>query len=349
MKNKLIHYLFALLPFSVMAQATPPDTVEIELGGTSKVIFITQDKNDLEHLKHYDFQALFEDIIDKLDTGSVKSYSKTDDIPASQDPTDEGVRSNRQTYSDDDFDDDEYDDDDYDDDDYDDDDFYDDDDDDRDRSYPTSRQFFNMDFGINNYLETGEFTDPNQSAYYAVHPWGSWNIALNAVNRVRFSDKFSLEAGLGVSWYNFKFDQDNSLITKTIDGVTFGPDPRDLDFTKSKLTVSYLNLSAIPVFNTGKVSYHHHWHSWKHSEFRVGLGPYIGYRLGSHSKLQNKEDGDKDNEKEHDNFYLQNLRYGLRLQIGVHGLDLFINYDLNELFIENKGPDLNAYSFGISF
>ena len=337
MKNIFIHTWFTLLPVAVIAQATPPDTVEVELGGTSKVIFITQDKNDLDHLKQYDFQALFDDIILKLDSGSAADHVDSD-VPASSPSTDDHESSSHTLYSD-------YDDDDYNDDD---DDF--DDDDDRHRSYPSSRQFFNMDFGINNYVETGGITDPNQAAYYTVHPWGSWNVSMNAVNRVRFSDKFSLEAGLGISWYNFKFDEDNSLITKTIDEVTFGPDPRDhLNFTKSKLTVSYLNVSVIPVFNTGKEHYRHYWHSWNQSEFRIGLGPYVGYRLGSHSKLVNKDDGDKDKEKEHDNFYLQNLRYGLRLQIGVHGLDLFINYDLNELFIENKGPDLNAYSFGITF
>ena len=59
--------------------------------------------------------------------------------------------------------------------------------------------------------------------------------------------------------------------------------------------------------------------------------------------------GDKEKEKDHDNFYLNNLRYGIRFQIGVRSTDLFVNYDMNELFATDRGPKLNAISFGIIF
>ena len=60
------------------------------------------------------------------------------------------------------------------------------------------------------------------------------------------------------------------------------------------------------------------------------------------------EGSDKVKTHTHDNFYLNNLRYGLRLQLGLRGTDIFFNYDMNDLFIENKGPKLNAFSFGIT-
>ena len=41
---------------------------------------------------------------------------------------------------------------------------------------------------------------------------------------------------------------------------------------------------------------------------------------------------------DHDNYYLNNIRYGLRAQIGFRGTDLFFNYDLNDLF--NSDPYL---------
>jgi hypothetical protein len=43
------------------------------------------------------------------------------------------------------------------------------------------------------------------------------------------------------------------------------------------------------------------------------------------------------------------MRYGLRGQIGFNDIDLFVNYDMNDLFTEGKGPQLNAFSFGITF
>lgn len=87
-----------------------------------------------------------------------------------------------------------------------------------------------------------------------------------------------------------------------------------------------------------------------HSEsFRIGLGPYAGYRIDSYTKLQYKEEGEKRRERNHDPFYLNNIRYGLRFQIGFRDTDLFFNYDMNELFASGKGPKLNAFSFGITF
>ena len=83
--------------------------------------------------------------------------------------------------------------------------------------------------------------------------------------------------------------------------------------------------------------------------FRLGIGPYMGYRIASKSKLVYESGDDREKEKDRDSFYLNNLRYGFRLQLGVRSTDLFINYDLNDLFADEKGPRLNAISFGLIF
>jgi hypothetical protein len=332
------------MPMILLAQVNRPDTVVVELARTSKLVFTMQDSNDLFQLKHYDFQALFEDILDKLENENQDTSSA---IPAeekwskdTEDEEDDEEVTERPSYKD--YEDEDDDDEDENNDGMDNDDFW-------TPHYPSSRQFFNMDFGINNYAEDPNSPDIGQP-YYTVHPWGSWTIALNAVNRTRFSDKFSLESSLGVSWYNFKFEADNTHIEQTPTGVAFIPDPRPLYFKKSKLTASYINVSLIPVFNTGREDNDwRHWRHWNQSAFRIGLGPYVGYRLGSHSKQTYEIDGDKQVQKDHDDFYLENLRYGLRLQIGVHGADFFISYDLNSLFHEGDGPELHPFSFGFTF
>jgi hypothetical protein len=332
MKTKLIPGLLILLPFVMMSQTVTPDTVEVELAGSSKVIFITHDSNDLQQLKQYDFQALFDDILvqlEKKDTTQLPETAK----PAPPSSIDHDV-----TVIHDDEDDWDHD--------WDDEDDY--EGDHTHNRFPHSRQIFNMDFGMNNYFENGNFQSTG-NAQYTVHPWGSWYVGFNGVHRTHFSEHFSLEASLGVSWYNFKFEEENTLITETEDGVSFQPDPRELDFTKSKLTVSYLNVAIIPMFNTNDS---HHYGDWWHSrdgEFRIGVGPYAGYRLDSYTKQQYEIDGDKHRDKDHNNFYIPDIRYGLRLQVGVHALDLFFNYDLSTLFTGGDSPELNAYSFGITF
>ncbi|MGB3079690.1 MAG: hypothetical protein WBB31_11475, partial [Saprospiraceae bacterium] len=207
---------------------------------------------------------------------------------------------------------------------------------------------FNFDFGINNFLEDGRFPD-DHDAQYAVHPWGSWSVGANTILHTDIGRHVFFEFGLGVSWYNFKFQDDNTLITKGENGVEFSKDPRTLDFNVSKLTAMYLNASFIPMYATGRHHHHSRWNYSDHDSFRIGIGPYAGYRLESYSKQGYTVDGDKKADKERDNFYLNNLRYGVRLQMGLESVDFFAAYDLNSFFVEGKGPKLNAFTIGVVF
>ncbi|HEY4655144.1 MAG TPA: hypothetical protein VIH22_11560 [Cyclobacteriaceae bacterium] len=123
---------------------------------------------------------------------------------------------------------------------------------------------------------------------------------------------------------------------------------READFKKSKLTVCYINASLIPLLDFSNSSKHSRFWDGSHS-FRIGLGPYVGYRIGSYTKLKYKENGETEKDKNHDSFYLENIRYGMRLQMGYRSTELFFNYDMNELFTTGKGPSLNAFSFGVVF
>ncbi len=324
------------------------DTVIVELAKTSKVIFTIKDRNDLETLKHYNFQELFQDIIRKLETNDTSALPGRDSTVAIAEATPDKEEEKSEDWnisarkSDDDDDDD-------------DDDYYDRDDDHYNWSvrpaggnrWGRTWQSFNFDLGTNNYLNDGKFPDGNNELY-SVRPWGSWYVGLASIQRTRLGKKFFLEWGVGVNWYNFKFQQDNILIQKDDNGVFFVEDTRDVNFRKSKLTASYVTASLIPVIDFGDNSRKARiWEGYGNS-FRIGVGPYVGYRIASHSKLVYKDNG-KEKEKDHDSFYLNNFRYGMRLQLGYRSTDLFFNYDLNELFAEGKGPKLNAFSFGVIF
>jgi len=207
----------------------------------------------------------------------------------------------------------------------------------------------NFDFGTNNYLAAGKFPE-EFNAPYTVRPFGSWYVAMNNIYRTRIARKLFLEWGVGVSAYNFKFQNDSLQVLRNATGVQFLSDNRELDYRKSKLTASYVQASFVPVIDFGG---NHHkpglFDGVGSESFRIGAGPYVGYRIMSYSKQYFKEDGEKQRVRDHDHFYLNNLRYGLRFQIGYRETDLFFCYDLNELFATGKGPGLNAFSFGISF
>jgi len=326
---------FPVLFASVSLQAQPADTLVVRVGKESTVTFAIKDKQDLETLKHYNFQALMDDMLKKLETRDTTGLRKTpteylkDSTSTNLEPTDSWVRDRDEDEEDDRSD--------------------------RRKRKTTRRTYhsFNIDLGMNNYLENGKFPD-NDNQLYTVKPWGSWYVGLSSVLRTRVSGKFFIEWGAGVTWYNFKFNNRAAVISKDNNGVIFTQDPRPLPFSKSKLTAAYVNLSIVPmidfggssrkpmVFNGDRLNFD------KRGSFRVGFGPYVGYRLDSYAKMVWEENGDTKKSHIHDNFYLNNLRYGLRAQIGYRDMDLFFNYDLNDLFIEGKGPRLHAFSFGIT-
>jgi hypothetical protein len=214
---------------------------------------------------------------------------------------------------------------------------------------------FEIDLGINNWLEDDKFPNDNNSLY-AVRPWGSWYVALNAINDTHVAGPLHLEWGVGVSWYNFKFENEAVRVSEGANQVIFTEAASDIESKKSKLTASYVNVSFVPVIKFGNQDnnndkHRSHRHKWDWDNFgedeggfRLGVGGYAGYKLASYTKTVVD---DRNRDKDHDGFYLNNLRYGVRVQMGFRGVDLFANYDLNEMFVKNKGPQLNAFSFGV--
>jgi hypothetical protein len=336
---KKIYLAVAFILLATAATAQKQDTVVVNLGKTSKIVFTMDDPEDLEILKHYNFNELFEDVFKKLEEKDKKEIVGTDSLSDSTTVvTDTAWTKEESAQGDvDENDDGTYDDDSDDDDDW---------NNDNHHNNIGSWQTFNFDLGTNNYLGDGKF--PDDSNPYAVRPWGSWYVSLASVQRARLAKKFFLEWGIGVNWYNFKFEQDNVKMTKDEGGVIFTPQTDGLDYTKSKLTASYVMTTLIPVLDFNDSHRKTRFWDGQKDSFRVGLGPYAAYRIGSHSKLVH-EDDDKVKDKDYDSFYLNNFRYGLRFQAGYRSTDIFFNYDLNELFVSGKGPKLNAISFGVIF
>jgi hypothetical protein len=208
---------------------------------------------------------------------------------------------------------------------------------------------FNLELGFNNYLQNGRFPE----AYgedYALNPLGSRYVALSSIFETHTSGPLSFQWGGSLSWYNFRFD-DPRIRAFNEDGITFfEPVVTANNGRRSKLTAVYLNASLVPMLYLGKGASERTCNKkYRHSGFRVGLGGYAGYRIDSYSKFVYIDNGDRRKDRDKGNFALNNFRYGARFQAGYKGVDIFVNYDLNNLFIANRGPELNAFSFGLIF
>lgn len=350
------------------------DTVIIELSNKSKIVIVTENKEDLASLQNYDINQMIKDLNDQL-SDSVeymqindgKAYVNNDgevemkDWEINEDKVRVKLGGLEVDVDPDDVED-------WDEDDW---------EDRRKVTYEAERvdrttHHFNIDLGINNWLDDGQFPD-NDNAPYSVKPFGSWYVALNSVNKTWVGGPIFLEWGLGVSWYNWKLQDPDFRFEEGINPITDEPQivmtnaslNPDVNGIKSKLTATFLNVHAVPMFDFSRgrkkvTSYESSGvrvKRYSRKGFRFGLGAYAGYRLGAHTKFRFKEDGNNDRDKEKDNFFLENFRYGLRGQIGWKGMELFAMYDLNEVFAPGRGPvnpvtgqaaKLNAITFGVT-
>lgn len=366
---KYLLYIICLIPASALAVSNPADTVVIELDNNTRIIILVKDAEGLKNLENYDLNAMLRDLNMSIDSsGADTRHLVIEDESGEKYVADTTIvleDSGGISYHEDqeefklnlwnyritakvkDWD--EYEEE------------FEDWNDGPDfrkstriEEGPQSFSKGAIEIGMNNYLENGDFPDAN-GAPYAVRPWGSWYVGLGWTRINYLSKSFLLEWGGTFTWYNFKLEDDQIMVTKGPEMVEFNPLPSEYNGQKSKITTSYFNVSMVPMFDfsgnkrkvksleSGSVKIE----NYKKQGFKIGIGAYAGYRLGSHSKIKFKESGDSDKDKEHSSFYLQNLRYGLRARVGIKSLDLFFNYDLNELFEEGRGPELNAFSFGI--
>ncbi|MDZ7608343.1 MAG: hypothetical protein U5K79_22790 [Cyclobacteriaceae bacterium] len=213
-----------------------------------------------------------------------------------------------------------------------------------------------FDWGINNFLENGDWPDEND-AQYSVRPWGSWYIGIMPTFQTHIGGKLALDYGAGISWYNFKFQDPRTKLEEGDGGAYFTQWDVELQSSKSKLTVAYINAHFVPMLDFGYRSKTRKYDDgfeqkrmrYRRDGFRIGVGGYVGTRIDSYTKLVWRETGYKSKLRERNDYYIDNLRYGVRGIVGLGEVDFFVNYDLNTIFSPDRGPELNALTFGLSF
>ncbi len=205
-----------------------------------------------------------------------------------------------------------------------------------------SRKGFNLCFGLNAF--TNDRTTANyRTTDYDLRTLGSRFVSLGWVRSANVTkgknSRLAVDFGIDFSWYNFMFEGNNvakmNEAAQRVEFPVFQRDNTPVDLSKSKLTASFVNFSIMPVvyFSNSAVSY-------------IGVGAYGGYRLDSYTKTKEASGGSKDHASA--GFYLNNFRYGASFEVGLRKFpDFFVNYDLNQVFRTNSGPQVNAISFGI--
>jgi hypothetical protein len=133
------------------------------------------------------------------------------------------------------------------------------------KSDPSFRSYFNTDIGINNYFNAkGQL--PSSDLPYAVKGWGSWNLGLNWMASQKLSKGFYWDFGLGVQWYNFKFENRDYQAVKGDNEIEF-TQRTDLNGLKSKISSSYLTAHTLLKLDFGKLN------NAGSKGLKLGIGP----------------------------------------------------------------------------
>lgn len=123
----------------------------------------------------------------------------------------------------------------------------------------------------------------------------------------------------------------------------------EFDLQKSKFRTDNL---VFPVhFEFGPSKYKEKKNAIRYSlrnQFRLGIGGYGGFNLGTRQKLKYRRDGERVKDKLKRDYNTTNFVYGLSAYIGFDGVQLYAKYDLNPLF-KNATIEQHNISLGFRF
>lgn len=157
---------------------------------------------------------------------------------------------------------------------------------------------------------------------------------------------FSFNPAIGVGLEKFAFDNDITLIDNG--DSTFVQELDDLlpdaAIKKTRLAANYFDIP---------IEFRYHSSKYDHRRsLKVAIGGRVGFLMSSHTKIKYDLQGDTVIEKNKRDFSLSSFRYGVHGRIGYGGFNLFMHYNLSNLFDDGLGPpgtsNSNNITVGIS-
>jgi hypothetical protein len=191
---------------------------------------------------------------------------------------------------------------------------------------------------VNNQFQT---TLPAEYSFLDLNMGKSLTVQMNFFEQsvsLSKNNNFGLVTGLGLWVNNYRFG--NNIVLVSDSSHIFGYADTTKNYIKSKLTASYLVLPLMFEYqfrdSRGKNMFH------------ISLGGYGGVRIGSKTKTVHMHENTKIKSKEHDDFKLNQFKYGLSARMGWKWINVFANYNLSSMFKSNKGPEMYPFEVGIS-
>ena len=197
--------------------------------------------------------------------------------------------------------------------------------------------------GLNNAIIDGEGLDdsPYKTGGSFIELGWNWKTRL-----LKNSNFIRVKYGFSFQWNKLN-PKDNQYFLQNGDVTSLEEFPTNLKKSKFRVT----NLVFPLHFEFGpskKLERDTHIRYINNNKFKIGIGGYGGFRLGTQQKLRYKENGDNVKQKIHRNYNTNDFVYGLSGYIGVGDTSLYVKYDLNPIF-KDQVIDQNNISLGVRF
>ncbi len=199
-------------------------------------------------------------------------------------------------------------------------------------------------FGFNNAILEGEKLDDSPYKFFGSRffemGWAWKTRILNESNAIRIKYGFSIQSnGLKLT--------DNRYFVQNGNETTFEVYPYPLK--KAKLNITNLIFPAHIEFGPSRKTQTDSYVRYStRNQFKMGLGGYFGFNIGTYQKLKYTADGDKSKEKIDKNYNTSDLVYGLSGYIAFNDVGLYVKYELSPLF-KDQILDQNNVSLGLRF
>lgn len=213
-----------------------------------------------------------------------------------------------------------------------------DDDDNRSRS---DVDLLALDLGITNYWVDGKYGADAAVDELEVRDFrpGS-HVALHLLpTTVGIFEKgnLNLKTAITIDWSNYYYANDITLIEGP-EGLQF--DTTGVDFSKNKLTARYAQIPLMLNFDS---------RSKGCDDDKGGISFSIGGYAGILWKAWTKQVSEEEGKVKLDGRYnLNRFKYGLMARLDLRWFDIYVQYNLSEVFEEEKGPSTQTFMAGIN-
>lgn len=209
----------------------------------------------------------------------------------------------------------------------------------------TTTQFI-FALGTNNTLTNNRLSSLNDSEYKF---WQSHFYEVGFSFKSRFTEEPSktyFKYGLSFLWNNLRAEGNQYHIVNG-DVTSLGIYPEDLSESRLRHVQMIFPLHIEFDFSKDKVYEDGTKRDRSGRGWRVGLGGFAGFKLGSRQYLEYRNaEGIEVTELQKGDFNMNILNYGLSTYLAYKNTGLYVKYDLNPLF---KDTEIRNISFGLRF